>query len=325
MGIKTVAKKILKTFGLFDKVKNIRDDIIQKKKLTKKYVFEDRSKGYEKVCIILAGYKPFLYNIIFKRIKKFIPNDIDICICSSGLYSEELSKIAKSNNWSYLSTKRNNVSLVQNVAITLFDKANYIYKLDEDIFITKGLFETLLKTYEKCKNDNVYKPGFVAPVIPINGFGCRYVLNRFDLVDVYKEKFEIPLQYEVRKTMVGTNSDVAKFFWREGRYVPSIDKMNEELQKDDFKYEVCPIRFNIGAIMFTREFWNEMKMFKVSSGSGMGEDETQICEFCIISSMPIIIAENSLVGHLSFGPQNSEMQEYFEENNEIFDINIGEK
>ena len=106
---------------------------------TRRYKFENRSKNKDTICMILAGYKEFTWDIVFKRIKEFSNDDIDICIVSSGLYSERLSKIAKINGWSYLSTKRNCVTLAQNMVLKLFPNANYIFKLDEDIFITKLL------------------------------------------------------------------------------------------------------------------------------------------------------------------------------------------
>jgi len=47
----------------------------RRRNLAGKYKFENRKKDYAKLCIIIAGYKPFLYNTIFGRIKKFIPKD----------------------------------------------------------------------------------------------------------------------------------------------------------------------------------------------------------------------------------------------------------
>ena len=54
--------------------------------------------------MILAGYKEFTWDIVFKRIKEFSDENMDICIVSSGLYSERLSKIAQENDWSYIWT-----------------------------------------------------------------------------------------------------------------------------------------------------------------------------------------------------------------------------
>ncbi len=320
MSLKNEVKKVLEKIGMLDNLKKIKKHHIEKKRLTNKYVFENRMKNQKKVCLILAGYKPFLYDIVFKRIYTFIPEDIDVCILSSGIYSEELSNIAKENVWSYLSTKRNCVSLIQNVAINLFKDAEYIYKLDEDIFITENYFETLMNTMVDCKKNGEYQVGIVAPTIPINGLGNLNVLKRFNLVDTYKEKFEKPLYAAGRNRMIENDPNVAKFFWGEGEYLPNIDEMNHIVQNDKMDYVACPIRFSIGAILFTREFWNKMGMFEVLSGSCMGIDEEQICEYCISKSEAIIVSKNSIVGHLSFGKQNPTMKEYFENNKKIFDI-----
>ena len=180
--------------------------------LAKKIKFENRMQNKEKVCFILAGYKPFLYEIIFKRLKKFIDEDIEVCILSSGLYSEKLSNIAKENNWSYLSQKENNVSKIQNTAINLFKNAKYIYKLDEDIFITNNYFATLMKTMNDCEENGEYQVGFVAPTIPINGFGNVEVLKRFNLVQKYTQMFEKPKYAAGRNRMVENNPKVAKVF-----------------------------------------------------------------------------------------------------------------
>ena len=83
---------------------------------TRRYKFEDRSKNSDILCIILAGYKENLWDIVFDRIDKFSDEKMDICIVSSGLYSEKLSQIAKEKNWSYVSTKQNSVGLIQNMA-----------------------------------------------------------------------------------------------------------------------------------------------------------------------------------------------------------------
>ena len=213
MSLKAVSRTVLQKLGIYEETKKIILKGQAKRRLTNNYKFENRMKNKDKVCIILAGYKEFLYETIFTRIKKFVPDDVEVCILSSGKYSEKLSIIAKENDWSYLSTKRNNVALIQNVAIHLFKNAEYIYKLDEDMFITKGFFETLMKTLKHCEEYGEYKVGFVAPTIPINGFGCRNVLKRFNLLKVYEEKFERPY-YALEDTgMLRNSPEVAKFLW----------------------------------------------------------------------------------------------------------------
>lgn len=144
MGIKQQLKKVPFIYGPYKKIKQACIDT----RLKERHTFIDRSKGSENLCIILAGYKEFSYDQVFKRIIKFQKEDMDICIISSGLYSEILDKLAKDNNWSYLYTKRNNLCLAQNIAITKFPKANYIFKLDEDVFITENFFDNMLDAYK---------------------------------------------------------------------------------------------------------------------------------------------------------------------------------
>lgn len=91
---------------------------IKKQLYTKgKFVFEKRNENKDELVLLLDGYKPFLYDAVISRMEQFVPDDMEICIVSSGLYDERLSKRAKDNNWSYLSVKRNCVSLAQNIAI----------------------------------------------------------------------------------------------------------------------------------------------------------------------------------------------------------------
>lgn len=310
----------MKNSKLYNWLKKYYRNMQIKRNLNGKYNFENRKKDYSKLCVIIAGYKPFLYSAVFGRIIKYIPNDIDVCVVSSGKYDEKLSEIAKENNWSYVSTKRNCVSLIQNIAINLFPKAELIYKLDEDIFVTENYFETMYNTYKDCENNGEYNVGFVAPTIPINGYGNLNILKRFNMVKYYEETFEKPLYAAGRDRKIESDPNVAKFMWGKDNLLPSIDQMNRDMQNDEFSYSACPIRFSIGAILFSRDLWKSMKLFKVKKGSCMGLDEEQICSFCMNNSKAIIVSNNSVVGHLSFGTQNEEMKKYFLENKDIFEI-----
>lgn len=314
-------KNILKKIGLYESLRNFKRNLKYKKRTKGRYIFENRKKDYSKLCIIIAGYKPFLYEAVFGRIKKYIPKDIDVCVVSSGVYDNKLSDISKENNWSYLSTKKNCVSLVQNIAIKLFKNAQYIYKLDEDIFITENYFEILEKTYYECEKNGDYQVGFVAPTIPINGYGNVNVLRRFNMIQKYTEKFEKPLYAAGRHRKIESDPEAAKFMWGYGGFLPSIDEMNKQMQNDKFSFNACPIRFSIGAILFKRNLWEEMGLFEVRRGSCLGLDELQMCTFCVDISKAIIVSNNSVVGHLSFGSQNEIMKQYFLNNEELFKIN----
>lgn len=316
--IKNLFKYNKLTGGLYSAALKIRDSRRFHNKFDYHGTFVDRKQGRKYLCVVLAGYKNFLYPTFFGRLEKFLENNIDVCVVSSGLYVEELVQVCKKNNWSYLSTKENNVSLVQNVAIALHPDAKYIFKIDEDIFITKGYFSNMLRAYQHAM-DGDYEPGIIAPLIPVNGYGNVRILDMLGLKDVFEEKFEKAKYMAGVHRMVESNPNVAKFFWGEGGYIPAIDELNKiaSLRKIDEK--PCAIKFSIGAILFTRKLWIDMGYFNVDrSGNAMGMDEKQINEFCFLNSRPVMVSENIVVGHLSFGKQNITMKEYYMDNLDKF-------
>lgn len=287
---------------------------------TKNYVFENRSNNNDSLCVILAGYKEFLWDNVFDRFNKFSEDNIDICIVSSGLYSKKLSKIAEEYEWSYISTKRNSITQTQNTAINLFPNAKYIYKIDEDIFITKNFFKTLKNTYEYVQEEGEYDVGFVAPVLPINGYSHVVLLKKLDLIDYFNENFEKVKYATGDKRMIENSPEVAKFMWGDNGIVPHIDDINEMLQNSPLSYSAVPIRFSIGAILFHRNLWENMQYFKVRFGIGLGLDERQICTYCMITSKAMIVSENCCVGHLGFQNQNEDMKKYYLNNPQRFKI-----
>lgn len=223
-----------------------------------KVCFEDRSKNSDKLCIVLSGYKEFLYDDIFYRLKKFATDDIDICICSSGKYSKELSNLCKLNNWSYLSTKRNNICLIQNIAISKFNNAKYIFKLDEDIFITKNYFSKMLKAYEHSKKER-YNIGIIAPLIPVNGYGYVRILEKTNNVEYFEKQYEKVIYTTGWERKIEKDINAVKFLWgnvEEKNYnnknIINIDDLNEKFGKGRLCEKPCCIRFSIGAIMFEK-------------------------------------------------------------------------
>ena len=253
-----------------------------------------------------------MFEDVFARVKAFAPQELDICITSSGLFDEKLAEIAAKNNWSYLSTAENNIPLAQNLVIMLHEKAEFLYKMDEDIFVTKGSFEKLLKTFEYVQVHEPYNVGFVAPLIPINGYGHVRILEKLGLTETYEKLFESVLFGAQPLRMLEKSPDAAKFFWGEGEIFPSIDKINEAFQIQKISYGICSVRFSIGFILIHRNLWLSMGGWAVpQKGFGLGVDEVQLCQFCVLNSLAMVISENVVVGHLSFGQQNEAMKEYY--------------
>lgn len=282
----------------------------------------NRAKGSDYGCVILAGYKEVLWDTVFPRIKLFAPDDIDICVVSSGLYSEKLDEICSEYGWSYLSVNRNNLCLAQNLAIEALPKAKYFYKLDEDMFVTKEFFPAMKETFDYVKEEGLYNPGFIAPLIPINGYGYIQLLKKWNLVKAYEQKFG-------KISYTGGNNDAANFtknpdipvwFWNEVPQMHDIDAASNSLAGENFQYSVCPFRFSIGAIFFERKLWEEMGAFDVNHTTGMALDEIKLCSYCNTNSLAVIVSENCIVGHLAYGPQMHAMIEFYKNNKNIFAV-----
>ena len=149
----------------------------------------------------------------------------------------------------------------------------------------------------------------------------RDALEKLQLKKLYEEKFEKPLYAAGPSRMIENSVEVAKFFWGENEYIPTIDQMNAQFWNGEKKVLPCPIRFSIGAILFERQLWEKMGYFKVSKkGVAMGGDESQLCSYCCEYSKPIMVSDNVVVGHLGFGPQNAAMKEYYLGHKEKFMI-----
>lgn len=305
---------------LYPPVHEIRKKNRYRKQFSFHGEFIDRAKGYDKLCIVLCGYKPYLYDSVLGRLKKVIPSDIDVCLVTSGLYDERIAQVCEESGYSYLHTRENSVGLVQNVAIQKHPNAKLIFKLDEDIFLTDNYFERMQAALEHAKTGK-YNPGIIAPIIPINGYGYERVLERFDLREIYEKRFGRIVvgatQIGKKRVPIEQSAEVAKFFWGWGGYCPSVDKMNDTLGKLPLEERPCPVRFSIGAILFERNLWESMNYYSAGSDS-LGKDEEQLCSFCCLNSSPIMVSENVLVGHFSFGKQNEAMKEFFVEHPECF-------
>lgn len=290
--------------------------------------FIDRSKGSDRLCIVLAGYKPTLWEDVFDRLAAFAPKDIDICIMTSGLVNEELKTIAEKNGWSYLSTSVNHLSLVQNIAISEHPRAKWIYKLDEDMFLTKGFFEAMLGTYRELEQNSLYRPAFVSPLINVSCYGHLRLLDKLNLLDEFRStrltdmKFSDGLNHNRR---VINEPKVARFMWGETQpELRDIDALTEKFSAEKLSYSICPIRYSIGAILFTRDSWEEFGHFPltfVGGPYGLGDDEEHICNYACFTGRAMVVNENIVVGHLGYGgAQTAAMLEYHSQHREQFKL-----
>lgn len=283
--------------------------------------FENRSKERSKLLIILAGYKEAIWDTVFERLNKYIDYDIDVCVVTSGLLSVPLIDLCERNNWSYLSTEVNNLCLAQNLCISLFPTAEFIYKMDEDMFVTKGVFRSLFERYNYCVKHEFIQPSIVVPVINVNCVTYRLLLERFNLIEDFKHKtgFEPWLTDGLHHHKeILESPEVAKYMWT----MFDIDEY------EDIPFAIkCPTRFSIGLMLMPRSTWEAMGKFPVDLDNpvnykriGLGEDEKALCVFAMKNAMPIMIDLHSLVGHLGYGPQTEEMLKFYEKNKHLFSL-----
>lgn len=288
-----------------------------------KYILEGTIKEKPQMLFVLAGYKQKLWDDVFGRFKAFETADMEICIASSGKYSPELSAICKKNGWVYISTSLNNVCVITNIIIKLFDKAEYIFKLDEDIYIPKGYFENMKKAYDQIEKENPdYSISYVCPVLPLGFYGMHDFLIKKNCLSEYEEKFGkhlrggTPLNPSFRK-----KCGVDEFIWEK---IGNFDECAAEYAKEPFSYEIAPLRTGIATILFKRKFWDEFGGLQRPKGIGIGDngDEGQITSYCALNFRASFCIKNILVGHFSFGGAEKNVLELRERHPEIFKLNL---
>lgn len=230
-------------------------------------------KGEKNLLIILTWYDEFLNKKVFERTKKFLDNDIDVCVITPWKICDDIYLYCENMGWSYLYTKQNKLAYAQNIVIQLHDKAQYIYKIDWDIFITKGFFRNLKKKYELALKNSEFIPWAIAPVININWWTYSYFLDKIGKKKEFIEKFKS------LKQNVCEEWDNIWYSWEVAEYIRkntfNIDNLQEKIfSKIDIskEYLANSVRFSIGCFMFTREIWQNLR------GGALNNNILEQCE-----------------------------------------------
>jgi len=292
---------------------NHRDKII---------TFYDKGNNKKILVILLAGLKPRLWPTVFERINHFLNINADVVIVDpGGIGKDTLINYAKTYGWSYLATKHRRISTALNIAVRTFNHATLIFKLDDDVFVTKNAFkaliQTLIKSFEKAKN----LPAIVMPVMNLNLVTYIHFLEVMGLTYEFKQKFKVKnLRYGLK--IVREKSDVAIWIWKNSLPLDDVARIYNEKAKLKYPnaFDVINVRPSIGFVLFTRTFWNIMREFLGDVGKGMGYDDLGIVTTVSDKYLGIVICLNVLVGHLSYGPQTLEMIKFYERNKDLFQI-----
>jgi len=285
-------------------------------RFTGEYSFDDRRKNHKKLLIVLSGYKPLLWDIVFDRFVEYIPDDMDVCLVLSGVENDYLKELAELQGWSCLCTKENKLSLAQNIAIMLHDEAEMIYKIDEDIFIGKDYFERMESSYKTIMSNEICRMGFLSPILPVNIYSYIPFLRKMDLEKDFMERFGDEINKMGAWALHNTN-EITSYLW--DNCLP-FDIVYDEIWGNKTTITFSPYRFSIGAILFHRNLWEDMFGFDVGEEGEMGNDEVHICNHCMEQFLAIYIDTNILAGHFAYGAQTKAMSEYYEKKKKMFEI-----
>lgn len=304
---------------VFEPLKAAWNTIVTEKLSTAPAVFDNRAKGRNTLLLILAGYKPELWNHTLTRIAKHTANEqADLCVVCPGdpPAAARLRELSAQYGWSFLQSHEDKLAHTQNLAVAAFPNVEWLAKLDEDMFVTAQWLEMLRGTYEHAERDGRYKVGFAAPLIPINGFGYRLMLELTGQLDEYIERFpNNPPVSASHFIGVHESPEIGEWLWR--RTAP-IDQRASELAANNGGYSVCPHRFSIGAILMKRATWVELGGFTVADHGILGVEESELCKWCMEHSRAIVVSHSSLVGHFSFFPQWEHMVQLLEKEPALF-------
>lgn len=309
-------RKQLEAYGIVDifNLLNLSEGrILEKCELP--YGFRNRSRGKRYLCYILAGYDASLWGSTLARIEAFQSNAVDYCLVSSGRYDEYLDKLAERNQWSYLYTQQNQVCFVQNMVIEQHPAAEYIFKIDEDMFIGQGFFERMIQEYHRIEKEGEYRIGFAVPVIPLNCCGYVSYLNLVGKKAEYEQCFG--RAYRSGFSAVFNVVETAEFLW------DTMDTFDAVAQKflQNNGSQILNSYFNIGCIMYSRQRWLMMgKWPEIPGETGMGTDEAYIYQDNVENGLSIYEIQGVLAGHLAFGHQKKRMLQYFQKHQEKFRI-----
>jgi hypothetical protein len=307
------------TSSIYGKLKGGFSAVDAYSRLHGRFGLENRQSEAPVLICMLAGYKPDLWRIVMPRFKRALP-EADVCIVSPGCRSEALAAICRSEGWSYLSTSLNDVALAQNICYRLHPAADMIIKLDEDMFLLPDTINNVLAEYKKIKAAGIVAPGFVAPMIPLNGFCYRHLLEALGLLGEYEARFG-RARLATSGLPIHTDPVAARWIWE---HTSPLSVTAARLRATEPQCLLCPIQFSIGLIGFERRFWELVGYLKVhrrlhlAGISTLGGDEAYLCARALELSRPGVVTTAALAGHFSFGPQYQAQKDLLERRPDIF-------
>lgn len=301
--------------------KRVAEDRSRRSNVRDTYSFDDRGRGQEVLVILLAGYKPPLWPHVFHRLRNGVPDNADVCVVSAGRFDKSLRELCDGYGWSYLATKTNDVSLVQNVATHLHPRAEQIVKIDEDVFVTPNTIVKMLQYAHDVRTSGIVSPAFIAPMLNVNGVCYRPLLETLGLLEEFEAEFGTA---RIATLGIPVTDDSAAARWMWERTSPLEETEARLRSTGRMPGLMSPVQFSIGIIVVERAFWSEIGFYPVKrhalamGESTLGADEEYLCRMAIHFGRPMMICEKAIAGHFSFGRQYQGMLELLKERPELF-------
>lgn len=283
----------------------------------------DNRHGNDSLLIIVAGYNEFLWEKVFWRVVKYMERWVDVCVVHpGGKINVVLKEYCEKNGWTYLHIKENRLALAQNIAIEMHPNAQFIYKIDEDIFITEWFFSKLRKKYELAVKNSEFYPWAISPVVNINPWTYKFFLKCVWKIEDYSELF-----WSIQKNITDAGGDICKIWiyksWDVAKYIRKLTLDLDSCNRDNFSilqidqnYIPIVVYYTIWCFMFPRSIRERMWWFEVAQRWALWCEEQ--VQKCASWSNPIILCENCLCGHFWFKLQKKEMFWFFEKNKKLF-------
>ena len=282
------------------------------------FIQRKSSMKEEKLLIILAGFQPYYWDVLFEKTYNSIKDEnMDVCVCIPGVDEESKQKlysICDKYGFSSAYYTQDRLAALQNYTIKKFNSSKYIFKIDEDIVINKNFVSGLMNGLEFSKTTrNRY--GLVVPLINVNVFSYIPFLQSLNKLDEYDRRFGKAMFWDAN---IQHNPEVAVFLWNLlgtlsfDEFAAKIEEINKG------KYIQCPQRYSIGAILFTRDLWEKCGYFKVAKIGQLGYEEEQLCKYLLDNAYYICCCMDTFVGHLGYGRQKDACKEYFDKNIDKF-------
>lgn len=287
------------------------------------YMFDNRKRDSDNLLIVLLGFQPFYWDAVLNRVKRNaeeFKEGVDVCLCvPCGANADAWGgarRFAENYGFSFLRIKDDLLAQAQNTAILLHPNAKWIFKIDEDIILPDNYLTDMKRSYVDAEDRMIYKIGFLTPLLNLNGVCTHHFLKAISIEKDYEQEFGTYKVNSINNAPIHLSSAVAKFIWKHSIPFDVVAKKVKESKGED--YMLAPVRYSIGAILCTRNFWEEIGYFKLSVIGRGAEEEIQMNTYCQTNMLGIVVAKKILAGHLGFYRQKEACRLFFEEHiNEI--------